>query len=233
MDDGVAGSTAHIGYTRDSSPRHAQVNKVVEKTDKAWQASPRIGAVPTLPGVPDPGRTLKLEHSPEPGGTPEREDELEPDGALELRDVLGPGGTLEFGDASEVGGTDDFVSAPTTPLPVLEEAIPHHHCAVLSDGEQASREGDENRERMFRVETGALNQEAALGLISLIEPDEAKRIIRALLEDKEACREPAKPPIGLSSRWSRHQHQHITRHLRQAARCLGGGDGFGVGWTRG
>ena len=71
-DHGVAGSAVDIGYTRDSSPRHAQVNKVVEKRDGAGQLPPRIRAMPTRPGVPDPGGTLKLEHSPEPGGTSER-----------------------------------------------------------------------------------------------------------------------------------------------------------------
>lgn len=205
----------------------------MHKRNETWEAPPSTRATPTVPGFPDLGGALKLGDASEQGETRGLEGTPVQGRTLDLGDTSDPGGTPVFGETSEPGGTDDFVSAPTTPLPVLEEAIPHHHCAVLSDGEQASREGDENRERMFRVETGALNQEAALGLISLIEPDEAKRIIRALLEDKEACREPAKPPIGLSSRWSRHQHQHITRHLRQAARCLGGGDGFGVGWTRG
>ena len=94
---------------------------MVEKSNKTWQAPPRVGTMPTLPGVPDPGGTLKLEHAPEPGGTPERGDELEAVGALDLRDVPEPGGTLELGDASELGGTDGFVSAPTTPILVSEK----------------------------------------------------------------------------------------------------------------
>ena len=116
--------------TRVTLRRGTQVNKVVEKRDEALQALPRLVAMPTLPGVPDPGGTIKFEHSPEPGGTPERGDELDPGGARERRDGPEPGETLELGDASELGGTDDFVSAPTTPLLTLEEIIPDHHRAV-------------------------------------------------------------------------------------------------------
>ena len=55
-EDGVTGSGADMGYTRVSSPRHAQVKNVVEKRDETWQAPPRVGAMPTLQGVPNPGR---------------------------------------------------------------------------------------------------------------------------------------------------------------------------------
>ena len=41
----------------------------------------------------------------------------------QLPEVPEQGGTLE--DAPELGGTEDFVSAPTTPLPVLGRGIPH------------------------------------------------------------------------------------------------------------
>ena len=126
--------------------------------------------MPTLPGVPDPGGTLKLEHAPEPGGTLELVDASEPGGALELGDESETGGTLELGNASELGETDDFVSAPTTPRPVLGEIIPHHR-AVSSAREQGPRDSDEIPEGVMRVETRALNQETAAGLTSLIEPD--------------------------------------------------------------
>ena len=56
-----------------------------------------------------------------------------------------PGGTLELGDAPELGGTDDFVSAPTTPVPVLGQKIRDHHRAVSSDREQGPRDSDEIR----------------------------------------------------------------------------------------
>ena len=118
----------------------------MERRNEAGQAPPRLGAMPTLPGGPGPGGALKLEHSPEPGETPERGDELEPGGAPELRDVQEPGGKLELGDASEVGGTDDFVSAPTTPLLVLEERVPDRHRAVSSDRERRPRDSDKIRE---------------------------------------------------------------------------------------
>ena len=108
-------------------------------------SSLRLVASYQLPGLPDPGRTLKL------GGAPD------------------PGGTLECGDAPEPGGTDDYVSAPTTPLRVVEEIIPHHR-TVSSDQEQGQRDGDDIQEGATSVETRALNQEAAEGLISLIDP---------------------------------------------------------------
>ena len=191
-DDDVAGNAADIGYTRDSSLRHAQVNKVMETRDEAWQAPPHRRAMPTLPGLPDPGGTLKLEHSPEPGGTPGRGDELEPGGAPELRDVQEPGGKLELGDASEVGGTDGFVSAPTTPLLVLEERVPDRHRAVSSDREREARDSDEIREGVMRLETMAPNQEMASGLTSLVEPDGGSHALHALLAEKAAGRERAK-----------------------------------------
>ena len=46
----------------------------MKKSDEAWQAPPRIWAMPILPGVPNPEGNLKLEHSPEPGETPKRGD---------------------------------------------------------------------------------------------------------------------------------------------------------------
>ena len=49
-EDGVTGRAADIGYTSGSSPRHAQVKKVVGKKDETWQAPPRVGAMPTLAG---------------------------------------------------------------------------------------------------------------------------------------------------------------------------------------
>ena len=103
---------------------------MVEKRNEVWQAPPRLGAMPTLPGGPGPGGALKLEHSPEPGETPERGDELEPGRTLELRGVQEPGGTLELEDASEVGRTDGFVSASTTPLLAFDERVPDQHRAV-------------------------------------------------------------------------------------------------------
>ena len=106
--------------------------------------------------------------------------------------MLGPGGTLEFGDASEVGGTDDFVSAPTTPLLVLDERVPDRHRAVPSGREQGPRDSDEIREGVMRVDTMASNHETASGLTSLVEPDGGSRALHALLADKAAGRERAK-----------------------------------------
>ena len=106
-----------------------------------------------------------------------------------------PGGTLELGDASEQVGTADFVAAPTTPLPVLEEIIPHHHRAVSCDREQGPCDSNDIREGVMRVETRALNQETAPSPTSLIEPDEGSRILHAGRESKG--REPAKPPDWL------------------------------------
>ena len=152
---------------------------MVEKSNKTWQAPPRVGTMPTLPGVPDPGGTLKLEHAPEPGGTPERGDEAQPGGALEFRDVREPGGTVELGDASEMGGNDDFMSAQTTPLPVSEERIPDHNRAGSSGRGQGPRDRDEIREGVMRMETRAINQETAPGLTSLIELDGGSRALHA------------------------------------------------------
>lgn len=45
----------------------------------------------------------------------------------DLVDTLKPGKALDFADAPEPGGTDECVSAPTIPLPVFEEIIPHGH----------------------------------------------------------------------------------------------------------
>ena len=76
---------------------------------------------------------------------------------------------MDLEEAPEPGGTDDYVSAPTTPLRVVEEIIPHHR-TVSSDQEQGQRDGDDIQEGATSVETRALNQEAAEGLISLIDP---------------------------------------------------------------
>ena len=170
---------------------------MVEKRNEVWHAPPRLGAMPTLPGVPGPGGTLKLEHSPEPGEAPERGDELEPGRALELRDVQEPGGTLELEDASEVGRPDDFVSASTTRLLALDERVPDRHRAVSSDREQGPRDSDEIREGVMRVETMAPNQGTASDLSSPVEPDEGSRALHALLAEEAAGREWAKRPYRL------------------------------------
>ena len=94
----------------------------------------------------------------------------------------------------ELGGTDDLVSAPTTPLPVSEERIPDHPRGVYSDRGQRPRGRDEIREGIMRVETRARNQETAPGLTSLIKLDGAGRSLHALLAEKAAGRELAKPP---------------------------------------
>ena len=91
-------------------------------------------------------------------------------------------------------GTDKFVAAPTTPLPVLKERIPHHRRAVSSDREQRPRYSDEIREGVMRVETNVFNQETAPGLTSLIEPDGGSRTLHAVLAEEAAGRKPAKPP---------------------------------------
>ena len=145
---------------------------------------------------------------------------MEAVGALDLRDVPEPGGTLELGDASELGGTDDFVSAPTTPLPDLEERVSDHHRAVPSDREQGPRDSDEIREGVVKMETRALNQETAPGLTSLIELDGGSRILHALLAEKAASREPAKPPNRLLQE-TEQTPAADNKHPRQGIRALG------------
>lgn len=89
------------------------------------------------------------------------------------------------------------MSAPTTPLPILEEILPHHHRAVSSDRKQGPQGGDDIREGLTRVETRALNQEAAEGLVSLIDPDGGSRIFHALLAEKSTGRAAVKMPDWL------------------------------------
>ena len=89
------------------------------------------------------------------------------------------------------------MSTPTTPLPVLEEVIPHHSCAVSSDREHGPRDGGEIWEGMRRIETRVLNQQAAKGLVSLIEYDGKLYCpCDAGGEIGRVC-EPAKPPDHL------------------------------------
>lgn len=66
VEDGVAGSDADTCYTQ----HHTQANTVVEKSNEAWRAPPIVGATLTFPRVPDPGGTAKREDAPEPGGAP-------------------------------------------------------------------------------------------------------------------------------------------------------------------
>ena len=111
--------------------------------------------------------------------------------------MSGPRGTLEVGNASELAGTHQFLSAPTTPSPVLKEKIPHQFRAVSIDREQGPRDNEEIREEVMRVETRAINQDTAPGLTSLVAPGGGRRILYALLAENSACREPAKPRDGL------------------------------------
>lgn len=64
-----------------------------------------------------------------------------------------------------------FVPALTSPLPVLKTKIRHYHRVVSSDCEKGPRDGNKIREGTMRTKTKVLGQEAAAGLISLIEPD--------------------------------------------------------------
>ena len=111
-EDGVTESAADIGYARDPSPRHAQANKVVERRGETWQAPPRLGAMPMLPGLPDPGG-LTLENALEPGDARTWRRVEDGRGAAALRRV-GAGRDARAwrrvgsGSASEVGGADDF-----------------------------------------------------------------------------------------------------------------------------
>ena len=68
-EDGIARNAADISYTHDSSQRDARAYKVMDKRNGTWQVPPNAGATPTLPRIPDRGRTLKLGDAPEPGGT--------------------------------------------------------------------------------------------------------------------------------------------------------------------
>lgn len=64
------------------------------------------------------------------------------------------------------------------------------HVRGLSDG-------GEIRERITRARTGALNQEAAAGLISTIDPREGGRTHQAILAAKDVGREKTKVPDSL------------------------------------
>lgn len=119
---------------------------------------------------------------PSAGATPTLPGLPDREGTLKLGDASGPGGTLELGDASEPGETNTF---------------PHHRRAVSCDREHGSRDGDDIREGRSRAETRTLNQGAALGLISLIEPDRGSRVFHALLAENATGGEPAKPPDRL------------------------------------
>ena len=56
-------------------------------------------------------------------------------GTLKVGDECEPGVTLGLGDTSEAGGTNEFVSAPATPLQVLEREFPTITvwCPVIGD----------------------------------------------------------------------------------------------------
>ena len=60
-----------------------------------------------------------------------------------------------------------------------------------------SGHGEEIRERRRRAQTGALNREAAAGLISAIEPCEGGRVFQALLAASETGRVKTKLPACL------------------------------------
>lgn len=72
--------------------------------------------------------------------------------------------------------------------------INHYRYAVSNDRERRPRNGDEIREGITRVETRALKQQAAEGLISLMEPNAGNRLAHALMKEYAADRQPAEPP---------------------------------------
>ena len=77
----------------------------------------------------------------------------------QLSKVPEQGGTRGL-DAPELGGTEDFVSAPTTPLPVLGRGIPHQLRAVSPMTQEVSpipQAGDE-----FRAEDVEPNDTSAV-----------------------------------------------------------------------
>ena len=76
------------------------------------------------------------------------------------------------------------------------------------------------------VDTRALNQEEALGFISLIEPDGGAKCSMRYWRRKRQVVSPPNRRIGLSRSRSRHQQQ-TTRLLRQPFGSFGEGD-FGV-----
>ena len=78
----------------------------------------------------------------------------------QLPEVPEQGGTQGLEDAPELGGTEDFVSAPTTPLPVLGRGIPHQLRAVSPMTQAVSpipQAGDE-----FRAEDVEPNDTSAV-----------------------------------------------------------------------
>ena len=81
----------------------------------------------------------------------------------QLPEVPEQGGAQGLEDAPELGGTEDFVSAPTTPLPVLGRGIPHQLRAVSPMTQAVSpipQAGDEFRaEYVEPNDTSAVSSE--------------------------------------------------------------------------
>ena len=143
----------------------------MEASDETWKAPPNAGATSMLPELLDQGETR------------------EPGNASELRGKLR--------DASGPVGTGDFCVRPDGSAAVFEQDNFYHHRAVSRECEKGPRDGDQIQERTMGVEPKALNQEAAAGLISLIEREGGSLKFNALLANKTADREPAKSPDRL------------------------------------
>lgn len=79
----------------------------------------------------------------------------------------------------------------------------------------------------MRVETKAFNQEAELGLISLVEPDGGSLILHALLAEKSAGRETVQRGSTCPGDGA-HTKRRLHNIFAEAFGRWGGGDGFGV-----
>ena len=93
-------------------------------------------------------------------------------------------------DSSSRDGSDASTSDDEAPTPTAVRTAARQLGAHIS----GPAGGEEIREGRTRAQTGALNQEAAAGLVSAIGPCEGGRVFQVLLAAKVAGREKAKLP---------------------------------------